>query len=128
MFLNGTAMSGQPDHSAVAGARFLGIARTAPNYHFFAVRDEFPGLLPVEANGKSIEGELYEISEEDLFGGLLPAEPRELELGSTELDSGAIVSSMHLQPERLNTADGIVDISDFASWRTYLAFLTNRVR
>ena len=48
MFLNGTAMSGQKDHGAIAGATFVGPARTAPRYRFFAVRDEFPGLFPVD--------------------------------------------------------------------------------
>jgi gamma-glutamylcyclotransferase (GGCT)/AIG2-like uncharacterized protein YtfP len=63
MFLNGTAMSGQKDHHAIAGATFVGPARTAPRHRFFAVRDEFPGLLPVDEGGLSIDGELYEVDE-----------------------------------------------------------------
>jgi gamma-glutamylcyclotransferase (GGCT)/AIG2-like uncharacterized protein YtfP len=62
MFLNGTAMSGQKDHGAIAGATFVGPARTAPRYRFFAVRDEFPGLYPVAAGGAAVEGELYELT------------------------------------------------------------------
>ncbi len=128
MFLNGTAMSGQPDHGAVAGARFLGDVRTAPNYRFIAVRNEFPGLLPVDGPGARVEGELYEISEETLFRVLLPEEPAELELGTIELESGDIVNCMHLQPERVDVSDYIVDISKVASWRRYLASLANRPR
>ena len=85
MFLNGTAMSGQPDHHAVAGARFLGGVRTAPLYRFYAVRDAFPGLYPIPPDsdlvGASIEGELYELPEEMLYDSLMPEEPAELELG-----------------------------------------------
>ena len=73
MFLNGTAMSGQKDHGAMAGAMFIGPARTAARYRFFAVRDEFPGLYPVDVDGRSIEGELYEMTEAILFDTLLPA-------------------------------------------------------
>ena len=79
MFLNGTAMSGQKDHHAIAGASFVGPARTAARYRFFAVRDEFPGLFPVDEHGCSIVGELYEVTEDILFRSLLPEEPAELE-------------------------------------------------
>lgn len=123
MFLNGTAMSGQKDHHAIAGARFLGAARTAPHYRFFAVRDEFPGLFPVAEGGRSILGELYEVSEEILFGSLLPEEPAELEIGTIELDDGQIVNAMHLQPERLVAGDKVVDIADLGGWRAYQAHL-----
>jgi len=123
MFLNGTAMSGQKDHHAIAGASFVGPARTAPCYRFFAVRDEFPGLFPVDEGGCSILGELYEVSEEILFESLLPEEPAELEIGTIELDDGQIVNAMHLQPERLVPGDKVVDIADLGGWRAYQAHL-----
>jgi Gamma-glutamyl cyclotransferase, AIG2-like len=123
MFLNGTAMAGQKDHAAVDGATFIGPARTSSDYRFFAVRDEFPGLLPVEAGGCSIVGELYEMSEEILFGSLLPAEPAELEIGTIELDDGQIVNAMQLQPERLVAGDKVVDIADLGGFRAYQAHL-----
>jgi gamma-glutamylcyclotransferase (GGCT)/AIG2-like uncharacterized protein YtfP len=122
MFLNGTAMSGQRDHHAVDGATVLGPARTAAAYRFFAVRDEFPGLLPVDEGGASITGELYEMTEAILFDSLLPEEPAELELGTIELADGSIVNSMHLQPERVAPGDKVVDIT--GSWRTYQAQVT----
>jgi gamma-glutamylcyclotransferase (GGCT)/AIG2-like uncharacterized protein YtfP len=128
MFLNGTAMSGQKDHAAITGARFLGSATTAPNFRFFAVRDEFPGLLPVESGGAPINGELYEMSDELLFDSLLPQEPRELELGSIELADGSTVRAMILQPERLSTGDKVVDIADFGGWRGYQAHLVANSR
>ncbi len=123
MFLNGTAMSGQRDHAAVAGATFLGPARTAPRYRFIAVRDEFPGLFPVERGGASIVGELYELTEQMLYESLLPEEPRELELATVELDSGEVVDAMRLRPERLDPADRIVDISELGGFRAYQAHL-----
>jgi gamma-glutamylcyclotransferase (GGCT)/AIG2-like uncharacterized protein YtfP len=123
MFLNGTAMSGQRDHATIAGATFLGSARTAPRYRFFAVRDEFPGLFPVERGGMSIVGELYEMSEDLLHGSLLPAEPKELELDTVELADGQVVNAMHLRPHRLDPADKVVDIADFGGFRPYQAHL-----
>jgi gamma-glutamylcyclotransferase (GGCT)/AIG2-like uncharacterized protein YtfP len=123
MFLNGTAMSGQHDHATIAGATFLGSARTAPRYRFFAVRDEFPGLFPVEHGGMSIAGELYEMSDDLLHGSLLPAEPKELELGSIELADGRTVNAMQLRPERLAAGDKVVDISELGGWRAYQRFL-----
>ncbi|MEU0970999.1 gamma-glutamylcyclotransferase [Streptomyces sp. NPDC005917] len=124
MFLNGTAMSGQKDHAAIAGAVLIGAARTAPGYRFFAVRDEFPGLLPVESGGASIDGELYEMSQELLFDSLLPQEPSELELGSIQLVDGSTVRAMILQPERIAPQDKVVDIADFGGWRAYQRHLT----
>jgi len=123
MFLNGTAMSGQKDHHAIAGARFIGAARTAPRYRFFAVRDEYPGLFPVDSGGVEVLGELYEMSEAVLFGSLLPEEPAELEIGTIALSDGSIVNSMQLQPERLIEGDKVVDISELGGWRAYQRFL-----
>lgn len=123
MFLNGTAMSGQRDHAAVAGATFLGPAHTAPLYRFIAVRDEFPGLFRVAEGGVAIEGELYELSEQMLHGSLMPSEPRELELGEVELDSGEVVNAMLLRPRQLDPADKVVDISAFGGFRAYQAHL-----
>jgi gamma-glutamylcyclotransferase (GGCT)/AIG2-like uncharacterized protein YtfP len=123
MFLNGTAMSGQKDHGAIAGARLIGPATTAPNYRFFAIRDEFPGLFPVPIGGAPINGELYEMSDGLLFDVLLPQEPRELEIGSIELGDGSVVRAMILRPERIRPDDKVVDIADFGGWRAYEAHL-----
>lgn len=125
MFLNGTAMSGEPDHHAIEGATFLGPARTAPRYRFIAVGGRFPGLFPVEERGTSIVGELYELSEEILFGSLLPAEPPELEIATIELDGGDIVNAMQLQPERIGDGDEVVDISALGGWRAYRSHLAD---
>ena len=124
MFLNGTAMSGQKDHSAHAGSTFLGPARTAARYRFFAVRDEFPGLYPVEQGGRMIDGELYEIPEAVLHDRLLPSEPAELRFGLIELMDGDSVHAMLLVPSRIAAGDLVVDISEFGGFRAYQRFLT----
>lgn len=125
MFLNGTAMSGQKDHACHAGSTFLGPARTASHYRFFAIRDEFPGLFPVEHGGRMIVGELYDMPEHVLRDQLLPAEPRELELGEIELDDGRIVNAMILRPERIDMGDKVVDIAELGGFRSYQAFLVS---
>jgi gamma-glutamylcyclotransferase (GGCT)/AIG2-like uncharacterized protein YtfP len=125
MFLNGTAMRGQKDHGAVAAATLIGPARTAEGYRFYAVRDEFPGLLPVADGPGGIVGELYEMSPELLHEGLLPAEPAELELGEIRLDDGQTVHAMHLVPARLVPGDTVVDITAFGGFRAYQAFLAD---
>lgn len=125
MFLNGTAMSGQKDHGAIAGAVLVGPARTAPRYRFFAVRDEFPGLFGVAEGGASIIGELYELTDELLLAGLLPQEPKELELAEITLDDGQVVNAMQLVPGRLVPGDKVVDITALGGFRAYQAFLAD---
>lgn len=128
MFLNGSAMTGQKDHACHAGSTFLGPARTAGGYRFFAVRDEFPGLLPVPVGGRNIEGELYDMPEAVLHEQLLPAEPAELELGTITLIDGEEVHAMILRPERLQPGDKVVDISELGGFRAYQRFLAANQR
>ncbi len=123
MFLNGTAMSGQKDYNSHTGSNFLGQVRSSASYRFFVIRDEFPGLYPVSQNGRSILGELYEMSDRILSESLLPAEPKELKLGQIELEDGRSVSAMILQTDRLASGDKVVDISEIGSFRIYQAFL-----
>lgn len=120
MFLNGTAMAGQADHRHIAGSRFLGERRTAPLYRFYAVRDEFPGLVPAEEGGASILGELYEIAVPVWRDQLLPNEPSELTPGRVELDDGTTAHVMLLDLSRVRKGDKLVDISELGGWRTYL--------
>jgi gamma-glutamylcyclotransferase (GGCT)/AIG2-like uncharacterized protein YtfP len=118
MFLNGSAMSGGELHHQLQGAPLLGRARTAPRYRFYSVRDEFPALLAVAHGGASIEGELYEMSEELLRDSLLPVEPPELELGLIELEDRSAAFSMLLR-SALRDDRGLKDISAFGGWRAY---------
>jgi hypothetical protein len=123
MFVNGQAMSGGSLNDALAGARFLGAAETAPRYRFYSVRDEFPGLSPVPDGGHggyAVPGELYEVTYEILRERLLPGEPPELELGVIELSDGSGSLCMRMRAEAIS-APGVTDISEAGGWRAHLA-------
>lgn len=123
MFLNGTAMAGQPDHVNLQDSVFLGPATTASRYRFYSVRDTFPGLVPSEEDGGAIVGELYDVSETVWRSSLEPGEPPELDRGDIELDDGSIVKAMLLDLDRV-PAHEAVDITAFGGWRAYQAHLT----
>lgn len=94
MFVNGQAMTGGPLNDALASARFVGSARTAPTYRFFSFGDVFPGLAPVPDGGWSVPGEIYEMTYAELRENLLPREPAELELSVIQLEDGRGALSM----------------------------------
>ena len=119
MFVNGQAMSGGSLADALDGATFVGSAITAPQYRFYAVRGEFPGLFPVRNDGRRVPGELYSMPYAMLRDRLLPREPAELELTVIELDDGSGSLCMRMRAEAIN-ARGVVDISDAGGWRAYL--------
>lgn len=123
MFLNGTAMSGHSSHYVIEDSKFIGLYQTSPNYRFFSVRDEFPGLFEVDNDGSSIWGELYDISTATLFDSLVPSEPKELQLGEIKLIDGQKVYAMKLVVNLLNLQDKIVDITEFGGWKKYEAFI-----
>jgi gamma-glutamylcyclotransferase (GGCT)/AIG2-like uncharacterized protein YtfP len=118
MFVNGQAMSGGSISDALAEATFLGAVSTAPLYRFYSVRDEFPGLYPCEDGGRSVPGELYEVSYRILRERLLPKEPAELELTVIALEDGRGSLSMRMREDAI-TAPGVKDISDHGGWRAY---------
>lgn len=122
MFVNGQAMSGGSLNDALTGAEFLGAARTAAKYRFYSVRDEFPGLSPVDDNGAAVPGELYAMPYAMLRERLLPREPAELELGVIELADGSGSLSMQMRAEALRGTD-VVDITDRGGWLAHLRSL-----
>lgn len=119
MFVNGQAMSGGSLNHALSDARLIGPAETAARYRFYSVRDEFPGLHPVEEGGRRVPGELYQVDYSVLREKLLPNEPPELELTVIELADGSGSLCMKMRPESLGL-DGVVDISDRGGWRAHL--------
>lgn len=120
MFLNGTAMSGGADHHLVGGAECVAKTTTAKRYRFHAVDGRYPGLEDVGADaGVAVEGEVYELSYEQLREVLLPGEPDGLELGVIELGDGSGSLAMVLRREH-PTPPPSEDISELASWRAYL--------
>lgn len=122
MFVNGQAMRGGDLNPALAGATFIGEVRTAARYRFYSVRDEFPGLFPVQASGAAIAGEIYAVSYARLRDRLLPREPRELELTVIELEDGSGALSMRMRDEAIDSP-GVIDITEHGGWRNYLRHL-----
>jgi hypothetical protein len=122
MFVNGQAMSGGSLNDALSGAEFVGPVTTAARYRFYSVRDEFPGLDPVDTGGVGVPGELYRVSYAMLRDQLLPREPPELELGIIELAGGDGSLSMRMRAGAVD-ADGVVDITG-QGWLEYLQSLT----
>jgi gamma-glutamylcyclotransferase (GGCT)/AIG2-like uncharacterized protein YtfP len=61
LFVYGTLMRGGVRHHVLAGQRFLGEARTHPE---FALLDlgAYPGLVRREEGGRAVFGELYEVA------------------------------------------------------------------
>ena len=118
MFLNGTAMSGGADHHLVGGAPLVARTTTAPRYRFHAVGGRYPALEDVAEGGVAVEGEVYELSYEQLREVLLPGEPDGLELGVIELADGSGSLAMVLRREYSSRPE-LTDISELASWRAY---------
>ncbi|EBA00057.1 gamma-glutamylcyclotransferase [Marinobacter sp. ELB17] len=118
MFVNGQAMSGGSTNFALEGATFLGKVKTAANYRFYSVRDEFPGLFPVRDGGAKIPGELYDVSYAQLRDRLLPSEPGELELTVIELEDGSGSLSMCLIESAISLP-AVVDITVSGGWLAY---------
>ena len=64
LFVNGTLMRGLALHGNLAGAEFLGAARTAPIYRLFSIDDRHPGMFEVAAGGVAVAGEIYRMPDE----------------------------------------------------------------
>ena len=121
LFVNGEGMSGGKVHHSIEGLPFLRQAQTAPRYRFFSVRDEFPGLWPVDEGGVSIAGELYDVPLDVIRDRFIPAEPPELELGVVELDDGSSALVVLVRANVHASGEGLKDISEFGGWRAYRA-------
>lgn len=118
-FVTGEGMRGGRLNEGLRSARFLGPVKTAPTYHFYSVRDEFPGLYPApDDKGRSIEGEAYEVDYETLRATFLPREPPELELGIIELADAKGSLAMVLRSKHLEDLD-VKEISSHGGWRPY---------
>lgn len=121
MFLNGTAMTGGPDHHLCGGAPLVCSTTTAPRYRFHAVDGRYPALEDVGEGGVAVVGEVYDLSWEQLREVLLPGEPAGLELGVVELADGSGSLAMVLRRGHPAQLTDISDIDDSgpASWRAH---------
>jgi hypothetical protein len=125
LFVNGGGMRGGEVHYSIEGLPFLGEARTAPRYRFFSVRDEFPGLWPVDEGGVSIAGELYDVPLDVIRDRFIPAEPPELELSVVELDDGSSALVVLVRANFYESGEGLKDISEYGGWRAYRASMSS---
>jgi hypothetical protein len=109
-------MRGLALHANLAGARFLGVVRTAPAYRLHSISDVHPGMYRVQARGVSVEGELYDVPI-DTLARVEAGEPPNLYRGPVELQDGRWVYGI-LYPQDLAAKHR--DISEFGGWRGYL--------
>jgi gamma-glutamylaminecyclotransferase len=62
LFVYGTLRRGHRNHPRIAGQVFLGDAATAPRYRVLAL-GPYPGLVPDDAAGVVVPGELWAVSD-----------------------------------------------------------------
>ena len=63
IFIYGTLKRGLSNSHYLAGQTFVGEAQTQPVYRLVSL-GEYPGMIPVESEGLSIKGEIWEVDEE----------------------------------------------------------------
>lgn len=120
-FICGSALTGQPDHGNLGGARLVREAKTAPKYRLHSVADKHPGIYEVAEGGVAIAGEVYEFSDEQ-HAALLASEPPDLYEAPVTLDDGSSVSAM-IYPRELIEQRGYRDVSEHGGWAAYKASL-----
>jgi gamma-glutamylcyclotransferase (GGCT)/AIG2-like uncharacterized protein YtfP len=118
LFVNGTLMRGLALHDNLAGAEFLGEARTAPCYRLHSIGDRHPGMYEVQENGVAVVGELYQVPD-DVWRRVEDGEPPGLYRGPVRLSDERVVDGI-LYPREM--AEGQhPDISAHGGWRAYVA-------
>ena len=121
LFVNGTLMRGLDLHRNLADAAFLGVARTAPRYRLYSVRDEHPAMLAAPpGDGTAITGELYDLGLSHLQR-VLASEPVGLGLSVIDLETGDTCLGIIWTAARLPRR--AIDVSAFGGWREYQASL-----
>ncbi len=119
----GAHLTGMPLNGQLVerGARLLRPARTAPDYHLFALQGTVPpkpGLLRVEpARGHSIAVEIWEMPIEH-YGSFVALIGAPLGIGTLRLEDDSAVQGFLC--EAIDTVAS-PDISAFGGWRHYLA-------
>ncbi len=118
VFICGSALSGQPDHSNLQGAEFIGPASTSAEYRLHSVKDGWhPGIFKVDKDGISIPGELYRLTAEQ-YAHLASTEPPHMYPAEVQLASGGKAIAM-LYPEELVKEHDWPDISSYGGWVAY---------
>ncbi len=120
-FICGSALTGQPDHGNLGGARLVREAKTLPLYRLHSVADQHPGIYEVAEGGVAIAGEVYEFTDEQ-HAALLASEPPDLYEAPVKLDDGSSVNAM-IYPRELIEQRGYTDISEHGGWAAFKASL-----
>lgn len=115
----GTVMRGMPHHHRIAGAEYLGDARTRPEYRLVAVGGQYPLLLDAPENGGAITVEVFVVTAE-MWQGKVDREPEGLQEGRALLEDGRAVTVMLGDLTWISARDDIEDITRFGGWRAYM--------
>ena len=119
----GAHLSGMPLNHELTNrkARLVAATRTAPDYALYALSGTVPpkpGLVRVGAGeGVSIEVEVWALDATS-FGSFVDGVPAPLGIGTVMLEDGSEVNGFIAEGIAIKTA---TDISDFGSWRSYIA-------
>ncbi|WP_411727812.1 gamma-glutamylcyclotransferase [Methyloglobulus sp.] len=118
LFVNGTLMRGLALHANLDGATFISEAHTVACYRLFSIDDVHPGMYEVPDGGVSVAGELYDVPW-DVWQRVEAGEPPNLYRGQVKLSDGTKKWGILFPGESVLPRHR--DISDYASWRAYLA-------
>lgn len=118
----GAHMSGLPLNWQLAsrGAKLLSQTRSAPVYRFYALPGgppQRPGMVRVGENGAAIELEVWSVPVEE-YGSFVAGIPSPLGIGTVELEDGTRVQGFVCESAAIQ---GAQDITEFGSWRAWLA-------
>jgi allophanate hydrolase len=120
----GAHLSGQPLNGQLTrrGGRLLRAVATAPRYRLYALATQppKPGLVRVEADGRSIAGELWTVPVTAL-GALAGALQPPLAIGTVELDDGSVHPGYLCESAAVSrsSGDGAPDITEHGGWLAY---------
>jgi allophanate hydrolase len=123
----GAHLSGEPLNYQLinAGAFLIEACRTAPEYHFYALRGTVPpkpGLVYSPASGAAIEVEVWAVPEAT-FGAFVAAVPPPLGIGTCTLENGRKVKSFICESYALTDAE---EITELAGWRAFRKRVTEK--
>lgn len=116
----GTVMRGMPNHDRIAGAQYLGDARTAPHYRLLTVGGQYPLMVRDDADGAAISVQLFLLTAE-IWRGKVDCEPSGLVEGELELDDGRTVVVMLGDPAWLADRRDVSDITAHGGWARFVA-------
>lgn len=118
LFVNGTLMRGLELHGNLRGAVFLGEAMTVPRFRLYSIADRHPGMFEVPQGGVAVHGELYDVPPA-VWQRVEKGEPPGLYVAPVQLADGRFVQGI-VYPREL-AENRHRDISEFGSWRAYIA-------